>query len=160
MVENKRPVSVTWLHNSFSCKGESVNCPRRRILSIKLYRLRMKHLQFLSERIQSFARQANRVDRLLSDFIFDMFANLLEPSHRTEQVPGLGIFLVFDSHGMLRDVAYFFEDCPAFHLIEWSIAVPRGRQGASKLSHDDIADFSRDPGILPKGILRHDADSK
>lgn len=128
--------------------------------SIKLYRLRMEHLQLLSERIQSATGQADRVNRLLSDFIVDMLAYHLESSHRTEQVPGLGTFLVFGSHGILRGVAYFLEDCPALHLIEWSIAVPRGRQSASKFSHDGMLDFFRDPRILPKRILRDDADSK
>jgi hypothetical protein len=100
----------------------------------------MKHLQFLSERIQSITGQADRVNRLLGDFIADMLAYHLESSHRTKQVPGLGIFLVF-GHGILRDVAYFLEDRPALHLIEWSIAVPRGRQSASKFSHDGMIDF-------------------
>jgi hypothetical protein len=67
-----------------------------------------------------------------------MLAYLLESSHRTEQVPGLATFLIFDSHGILRDETYFLEDCPTLHLIEWSIAVPRRRQGASKFSHDGM----------------------
>jgi hypothetical protein len=127
--------------------------------SIKLYRLRMKHLQFPREGIQSVTGQANRVNRLLGDFIVDMLAYLLETSHRTEQIPGLGTFLVL-GRGILRDVAYFFEDCPALHLIEWSIAVPRGRQSASKFSHDGMIGFFRGLGIRPKRISRHNADSK
>lgn len=64
-----------------------------------------------------------------------MLADLLEPRHRAEQVPRLDDILV----SRLSDSgtsAYLEKDCPALHLIEGLIAVPRGWQGAGEFSHD------------------------